>query len=378
MEECQACNDQMGVACFMPSTRKTYGRALRKFVGRLHGCPLRDVTVSQVKRYLSELKRSGASKTAYSTTRAALRFYMEKVRRVEWEPVSALRRRMLDDMALAGFAERTQSSYVRSVLGLAKHYRRSPDAITEEEIRQYFVYMTCKRKLARPTVTIALCGIKYFYEKTLRRDWSLTGVPVPKRKKTLPVVLTKKEVYAILSNVINQRHRTCLALIYACGLRLSEGCRIETRDIDRARKLLHVRGGKGAKDRYVPLPEVVFPVLEGCWLLHKNPVFMFPWMGRSSRHCTSADRHVPIQTIQKAFREALIASGVKKVVSVHSLRHGYATHLLEARVPMRQLQMWLGHGSSAVTERYAHVTEEITQSAAKTSGDVMGDLGDFV
>jgi len=153
--------------------------------------------------------------------------------------------------------------------------------LSEEDIRKYFVHLTCERKLARPTITITLCGVKFFYEKTLKRDWSLTGVPVPKREKKLPVVLTREEVHRILSRVQVVRHRACLSLIYACGLRLGEGCGILHTDVDRARGLLHVRG-KGSKERYVPLPDPMLPLLEECWRSHRNPAWLFPWVGRGS------------------------------------------------------------------------------------------------
>ena len=183
---------------FVPGTQKAYVRALERFAGALNERGVGKATVKDARAYLAELKRSGATRTVYGNASAAVRFFFEKVRGVEWNPVSPLRRRMIEDMQLRHFTPKTQDSYVRSVLGLARYYRCSPDQITEQQIRRYFVHLTCERKLARATITIALCGIKFFYEVTLGRDWSVTGVPVPKREKKLPVVLTRKEVRRIL------------------------------------------------------------------------------------------------------------------------------------------------------------------------------------
>lgn len=365
--------ERMAQARFVAGTQQAYLRAFDRFEAWLDRKTGAAATVGDARRYLSGLKEQGVPAAAYSHASAALKFFFESVRGLEWRPVSPLRERMIEDMMLRQFSPRTCSSYVRSVLGLACHYKRSPDTITEEEIRRYFVHLTCERKLARPTITIALCGIKFFYETTLGRDWSLTGVPVPKRQNKLPVVLTVDEVRRILGRVHVVRHRACLTLIYACGLRLTEGCSLTVRDIDRARGLLHVNG-KGSKDRYVPLPPAVLPLLEACWLSHRNPAWLFPRVGRGAAQGGTSREHVPIKTVQQAFREALKESGVAKQVSVHSLRHAYATHLLEKNVRLQQIQQWLGHSSPKTTTIYAHVTEPITQEATRTVHHLMDGL----
>ena len=195
---------------FVPLTRKAYLRAFDRFEQKLDRRTGATATVRDGRRYLSRLKQTGASKTAYGNASAVLKFFFEKVRGLAWNPISPLRERMIQDMQLRQFSPRTQDSYVRSVEGLTRYYMRAPDQLGEEELRAYFVHLTCERKLARPTVTIALSGIKFFYEKTLRRDWSLTGVPTPKREKKLPVVLTREQVKAILARVRTVRHRACL------------------------------------------------------------------------------------------------------------------------------------------------------------------------
>jgi len=367
--------ERMAAVGFVVATQIAYLRAFDRFEDRLDCKTATEATVKEARSYLSELKQQGASKTNYSLAAAALRFFFEEVRGLDWKPVSALRLRMIEDMRLHRFATKTQASYVRAVEGLARYFKRSPDQLSEQDIRKYFVHLTCERKLARATVTIALCGIKFFYEKTLRRDWSLTGVPTPKREKKLPVVLTRAQVMAILSRVREVRHRGCLGLIYACGLRLGEACRIQVTDIDRVRGLLHVRGGKGAKDRYVPLPEPILPLLEACWRSHCNQRWLFPWVGRGGRQGRITDRHVPLSTVQQAFRRAYAESGVTKKVSVHSLRHAYATHLLEAHVDLRQIQVWLGHNSPSVTAVYAHLTDRSTQVSAQVVHELMAEVG---
>jgi len=370
----QELSDGMAQEGFTTGTQTAYTRGYRNFAKRLKGKTGVEADISDAKRYLAELKRSGATQSVYSNASGALKFFFIKVRGLEWEPISPLRKRMIEDMQLRSFSVRTQQSYLRSVLGLAKHYRRSPDQLTEEEIRGFFVHLTCERKLARPTVTIALCGIKFFYEQTLKRDWALTGVPVPKREKKLPVVLTRKEVDKILQRIRVPRHRACLTLIYACGLRLHEGCQVKVSDIDRDRGLLHVHG-KGAKDRYVPLPASLLPLLGSSWRTHCNPLWMFPWVGRGARRGQQSQRHVPLGSVQQAFRKAYLESGITKKVSVHSLRHAYATHLLEAGVSLSQIQKWLGHSSPKTTTIYAHLTEQSTQSSAAVVCDLMRDIG---
>ena len=358
---------------FVRGTQAAYVRAVVGLVKHCGGRKPETITVAEARAYVAQLRTAGASAAVRSNALAGLRFLYEEVLGQVWRPVSPLRRRMLENMQLRGFAVKTQSSYVRAVEGLARYYKRSPDTLSNEEIRRYFVHLTCERKLARATVTIALCGIKFLYEGTLQRDFSVTGVPRPKREKRLPVVLSRGEVRAILAEVTELRHRACLSLIYVCGLRLGEGCRIQVADIDRARGVVHVRG-KGAKDRYVPLPPAILPLLTTCWRTHRNPLWLFPWVGRDGTQGSLTDKHTPLGTIGDVFRTARAASGIKKRVSVHSLRHSYATHLLEDGVNLRLIQSWLGHCSPAVTAVYTHLTEQATSAAAQQVGRLMSDL----
>ena len=169
--------------------------------------------------------------------------------------MTELRRRMTEDMQLRGLSERTQQSYIDAVRGLTKFYHRPPDQLGEEEIRNFFLHLINERGAARSTVTVYLCGIKFFYEKTLKRQWPVFHLVRPKKRVKLPEILTLQEVRYLLSEAANPVARMALTMIYSCGLRLSEGIHLKTGDIDSDRMLVAVRNGKGGKDRYVPLPE---------------------------------------------------------------------------------------------------------------------------
>ena len=366
---------QMTAQGLAEATQAAYVRGVLGLVQHCGGRKPEAISVGEAQAYLGQLKTAGVSATRRAHASAGIRFLYEQTLGQCWRPISPLRRRMLEDMALRGFTAKTQASYVRAVEGLVRYHHRGPESLSNEDIRRYFVHLKCERQLARPTITIALCGIKFLYEATLRRDFTLTGVPRPKREHKLPVVLTRAEVRAILRQVTEVRHRACLTLIYACGLRLGEGCRVQVTDLDRARGVLHVHAAKGAKDRYVALPPPVLPLLETCWFTHRNPLWLFPSVGRGGTHGATATSPVPLSTVQQVFRAALAVSGVHKHVSVHALRHSYATHLLEDGVNLRQLQTWLGHNSPAVPAVYTHLTAQATSAAAQQVGRLMQDLG---
>jgi integrase/recombinase XerD len=169
--------------------------------------------------------------------------------------MTELQKRMMEDLQLRGMSESTQESYLRAVRKLEEHYGKSPGEITEEELRQYFLYLKNEKNYSRSASTIALCGIKFLFDHTLNKQWStLTFVRAPRQKK-LPVILTFEEVQKILGSIRLPHYKACLTTIYSCGLRLGEGCRLKVTDIDSSRMQIHVRGGKGGKDRYVPLPQ---------------------------------------------------------------------------------------------------------------------------
>src|SRR5437867_8152737 len=203
--------------------------------------------------------------------------------------MTPLRTRFLEDMQLHGLSPKTQACYVGAVRSLAKHYGQSPDLITEEQLRQYFLHLTLERKVARTTATIALCGIKFFFQNTLQRNWTAFKLLRPPKAKTLPVVLSRQEVQQILSCVRKPIYRVCLTTIYSCALRLNEGRCLQIADLDTARMLLRVEG-KGSKDRLVPLPHKTLQRLRELWPSHRSPVWLFPAVTRHGfKHSVQAD-----------------------------------------------------------------------------------------
>jgi len=281
---------------------------------------------------------------------------------------------MIECLQLRGFSERTQEAYTRAVRQLAEHYHKSPDLITEEELRQYFLHIINVKHYSRNTTTIALCGIRFFFEQTLNRNWSLFNIVRPAPEHKLPVILSLEEVREILNRVRLLRYRVCLSTIYACGLRLQEGIRLAVPDIDSARMMIHVRHGKGNKDRYVPLPQRTLELLRDYWSTHRNPVLIFPAEGRDHIDLSKATEPMSKSSVQDAFRAALKQSGINKRASVHTLRHSWATHLLEAGVHLRLIQEYLGHSSPATTSVYTHLTVKAEQLGAEAINRVIDNL----
>ena len=289
--------------------------------------------------------------------------------------MSQLRQRMMEDMQLRGFSARTQECYVAAVRQLAEHYHRAPDQLAEEDLRQYFLYLANEKRVARATATIALCGIKFFYEKTLGKQWTTLQCVRPPREKKLPVVLSREEVRRILPEVRIPVYRACLTTIYACGLRLLEGAHLQVPDVDGARMMLHIHG-KGKQDRYVPLAAPTLDVLRAYWRTHRSPCWLFPAPTRHGLAHSLAHGGGPVtrRSLQGAFRRALQRSGIAKRAHVHTLRHSYATHLLEAGVNLRLIQANLGHRSARTTQVYTHLTREVQATLIDPLNALMKDL----
>ena len=284
--------------------------------------------------------------------------------------MSVLSQKMREDMQLNGLSVRTQESYEAAVRQLAKHYHKSPDKIDEEELRQYFLYLKNVRGVSISTFRVALCGIKFFYEQTLKREWHTLALVRPDKQEKLPVVLSLPEVERILKCVHHQRYRVCLTTIYACGLRLMEGVQLQVKNIDSQRKMLHIFAGKGGKDRYVPLPTASLDMLRQYWRTHRNPEWLFPRLHGTWPGPVNTSGPMDETAVQKAFRAALKESGVQKPATVHTLRHSYATHLLEAGTDLRTIQLYLGHASITTTTIYLHLTS-VTQTQSRQRIDDM-------
>ena len=279
--------------------------------------------------------------------------------------MTELRRRMMEDLALAGYSPKTQRSYLDAVRKLAKHFMRSPDLLSEEEVRQFFLYLINKRKAAKSTVTIYLCGIKFFFEKTLGRLRPVFDLVRPRRSKKLPVVLSREEVRAVLKRIKHPVVRMALTAMYACGLRISEAVRLTVKDIDGDRHQLWVRCGKGGKDRAVPLPDHVLKLLRSHYKNHGNGgTWLFP----------QKQAHIGTDILQDAFKLALHEAGIKKSATPHTLRHSYATHLLENGEDITTLQRILGHADISTTKIYLHLTSRISERLGKNLNELMSDL----
>lgn len=270
-------------------------------------------------------------------------------------PVTPLRARMIEDMKLASLSERTQASYVDAVKNLAKHYGASPSVITQEEIRKFFVYLVDEKRAGESTLRIHKCGIRFMFNVTLKKNFELFGHLKSKRAKHIPVVMSIEEIKRILEKVRKPEIRMCLKMIYGCGLRVSEGCRLAVPDIDGEASRIHIRGGKGQVDRSVPVSAKLLNELRGFWKNDKPKHWFF--YGR--------DKNAPLPNgnIQRAFKDALLESGVLKKACIHSLRHSYATHLLERGVDLRTIQTILGHADPGTTAMYTHMTEKVLGSA---------------
>ena len=282
--------------------------------------------------------------------------------------------RMGEDMRLRGFALRTQQSYRGAVIGLATHFARSPDtldALTEAELRAYFLDLVARRRVSRSTLTVYRTGIRFLYEVTLQRTWPVFALVRPAKRHTLPVVLSTDEVRQVFATVQDPRARMALLMIYSCGLRLSEGVSLLTSDIDRARMVVHVRAGKGGRDRYVPLPQRTLALLRVYWrTAAPRPRFgqpRGPWLF-ANREATGP---LAPNSLQKTFAAVMRTSGLTKHASIHTLRHSYATHLLECGVHLRAIQELLGHRSPATTAVYTHITPQVTDVLQRTVNALM-------
>jgi integrase/recombinase XerD len=287
--------------------------------------------------------------------------------------MNTLRVRMVEDLQLHGLSKNTQERYVEAVRHLAEFYRKPPDQITEEELRQYFLHLSNVKQVSASTLTVALCGIKFFYERTLHTHWKILDLVRPKNEKKLPVVLTVDEVRQILACVNHLRYRACLGTIYACGLRIQEGVHLQVKDIDAERGVIHICNGKGGKDRYVPLPQPVLKLLRRYWVTHHS-VWIFPSHWGAGGHPAQATKPMNVRGVQQAFLGALQESGVQKIATVHTLRHSYATHLLEAGVNLRVIQSYLGHASPSSTAIYTHLTPTIIGQAADIINQVLSNI----
>jgi integrase/recombinase XerD len=262
--------------------------------------------------------------------------------------MTPLRRRMIEDLRLRGYAAATQENYVLAVSLLARHYGRSPDLLTPEEIRAWILYrIGCG--LSADTVNQNLCAIKFFFERTLGRDWEVWGLPLQKRSSRLPTVLSHAEVHEFLGLLPAAMTRGLAWTMYETGARLFEALALRPGDVDGERLVLRICRGKGDRERHVPLAAATLERLRSLWRSHRSRDWLFPGR-RPGRPLTN-------DAVQKAFGRVRAVSGFPKRVTPHTLRHSYATHLLERGVNIRVVQQMLGHKNVRATLRYLHVTD---------------------
>ena len=288
--------------------------------------------------------------------------------------MTKLRQKMIEDLQLKGLSTKTQKAYVSAVRMLAEYFRKSPADITEEDLRKYFLYLKNEKKYSSSSTTVALCGIKFFYEKTLNKEFTTLTFVKPVREKKLPVILSQKEVQAILRKVRKPVYRTCLTTIYTCGLRNQEACNLQVHQIDSARMLLHIGGGKGNKDRLIPLPKITLELLRKFWQTHKNPTWLFPKGSAIASERKREDGPINSRSLQRAFILAAKDSGIHKKACVHSLRHAYATHLVEEGLNLKFVQIYLGHNSLSTTAIYTHLTTKSEEKAHEIINNLANNL----
>jgi integrase/recombinase XerD len=288
--------------------------------------------------------------------------------------MGTLRERFIEDLKLSGRSERTIECYVGHIKKLAYFYNKSPDLLSEEQLRQYLLYMKDEKHYSENFFKQALSAFRYLYERTLHREWKSLHFARPKKERRLPDVLSREEVNLILSRTRLMRYRVIFATLYSLGLRIQEGVNLQVSDIDSARMLVHVHRGKGAKDRFVPLPQRTLQLLREYWLVHRNPSLLFPAPGRGGIHCPHNDKPMPIASVQIVLKDVVRELKLQKRISPQTLRHSYATHLLEAGVNLRLIQEYLGHSSPKTTCIYTHLTPQAQIAARHTIDQLMDNL----
>jgi integrase/recombinase XerD len=268
--------------------------------------------------------------------------------------MTPLRRRMIEDMTLRNFAPRTIQVYVERVATFARHFGTPPERLGPEHIRGYLLHLIQERHVSWSYYNQALCALKFLYRITLRRDWVVDDVVCPKQPRKLPVVLSPQEVARFFAAITHLKHRAILMTAYAAGLRVSEVTRLRVADIDSQRMVLRIRQAKGQKDRFVGLSPRLLEILRAYWKAARPADYLFP--GRDP------DRPITSKAVHLACQAARRRSGLDKHVTVHTLRHSFATHLLEDGTDLRTIQILLGHRSLSTTARYLHVATAALRS----------------
>ena len=279
--------------------------------------------------------------------------------------MTILRQRMLEDLRIRNYAPTTVECYVRSVAEFAKHFKKSPEDLGPEEIRSWQLYLLNEKKVKLSSYIQAVCGLRFFYRNTLHRKIDIEQIPLPRYEQKLPVILSKEEVKALLVAPRNLGHRAILATMYGAGLRVSEVTNLKVGDLDRNRKVIWVGVGKGRKDRQVMLADPLREVLVAYWRWKKPAEWLFPG---EKPGCPMA-----CNSVFRLCRNAARVANIAKPVHPHSLRHAFATHLLDDGANLVVIQTLLGHKNLKTTARYLHLTDS-TVHATKSPLEMLGSI----
>jgi site-specific recombinase XerD len=257
--------------------------------------------------------------------------------------------KMKKDMELKNLSSRTIVTYLGCMKGFVLHYGRSPEELSDNEIKEYLYFLLKEKEASQSTINQTYSALRFFYERTLGREWDPMKIPRGRPRKKLPVVLSIEEVQSIFSATKNLKHRTILETIYSGGLRIGEALHLKVTDIDSKRMMIWLRQAKGNKDRYTLLGERTLKSLRLYWSIYRPKEWLFPTSGHDKPLCPS--------TIRRVFKRSVQDAGIKKQVSVHTFRHSFATHLLEAGTDLYYIQRLLGHTTAKTTAVYLHVTQ---------------------
>lgn len=268
--------------------------------------------------------------------------------------MTPLRQRMIEDMQMRNFAPATQKAYLTAVKAFAAHFGNSPDQLGKEHVRQFLVHLVEKRRVAWSTYNIHLCSLRFLFHVTLGQDTLLAGIPCPKEPKRLPVVLTFEEITQFFDACENLKQSAMFLCAYGAGMRVSEVVHLKIADIDSGRMMIHIRQGKGWRDRYVPLSPRLLQLLREYWKEYRPKEWLFTGQ--------PATNPLTSGTLIRHFRRVRQQARLGKQATMHTLRHSYATHLLEAGVDLRTIQVLLGHRQIKTTAIYTHVSRELLES----------------
>jgi site-specific recombinase XerD len=264
--------------------------------------------------------------------------------------MGTIRDKMTADLDLRGFASTTKKEYLQRAQNFVAYHQRPPTELGEQEVREFLLYLVNEKKTGSATQHLYIAAIKFLYATTLARPEVVANIPWPKRSQILPDILTGEEVEQLFQQIASIKHRAILMMAYGAGLRISEACSLQTSDLDSKRMLIHVHEGKRSKDRYVMLSERLLDVLRTYWkVVRPQGPFLFPG--------AIPGRSITTSAVQRVLHQVVVQCQFTKRVTAHSLRHGFATHLLEMGTDIRVIQRLLGHSSLQTTARYTKVTE---------------------